>query len=186
MSNNNRFIILRGPSGAGKSTVACRLFNEATVKTTLIQQDYYRFIFNPAGGGSKPNSEVIHEMIEQNCVSALQCGYDVILEGILSVRSYENVLERIISKHDGPSYMFYFDVSFSETAKRHKMREHTSDFTIDDMRQWYDASHRSHHRLEKIVEESFSEAETVQFIKKSIIHDDYDFDRANDEEKLTC
>ena len=164
----NQFIIIRGPSGAGKSTVARKLFESATNRVALIQQDHYRFIFKPAGGGSKTNSAVIHQMIEHNCVSALKAGYDVILEGILSVQSYEAVLDRIIATHNGICYMFYLDVSFEETATRHKTREHTSSFTIEDMRKWYDASHRSHHSLEQIIHESLSEEEAVLFIKKSI------------------
>ena len=168
MLKNNRFIIIRGPSGAGKSTVAQRLFDGTTYQTALIQQDHYRFIFRPSGGGSKTNAAVIHKMIEHNCISALEAGYDVILEGILSVRAYEAVLDRVIMAHSGPSYMFYFNVSFEETARRHKAREHLSDFSVGDMRDWYDASHRSDHQLEQIIDESFSEEEAVLFIQKSI------------------
>lgn len=161
----NRFIILRGPSGSGKSTVASELLRLATVRTALIHQDYYRFIFNPAGGGSKPNSETIHRMIEHNCMVALKDGYDVILEGILSVKSYRRLLDRVIDAHCGPSYMFYFDVSFEETARRHQARKEISDFSVDDMRNWYAAAHRSNHHLEQLIPEEFSVKQTVEYIQ---------------------
>jgi adenylate kinase family enzyme len=161
---NNHFIILRGPSGSGKTTVAKRLFALTERRTALIQQDHYRFIFKPAGGGGQHNSCVIHQMIEHNCTCALADGYDVILEGILSVKSYEAVLDRIIASHSGPSSIFYFDVSFEETAHRHESRRSTCNFTVEDMRLWYADSHRSNHRLEKIIPEHYSEAEIVKFI----------------------
>jgi predicted kinase len=169
MCQNNRFIILRGPSGSGKSTVARVLFDRSSERTALIQQDHYRFIFNPPGGGNKPNSDTIHRMIESNCIVALEDGYDVILEGILSVKSYNVLLERLIDRHKGHSYMFYFDVSLEETLKRHEMRSETSQFSVEDMYEWYRTSGRSNHQLEMIIPESFSIQESVEFIQKSIL-----------------
>jgi predicted ABC-type ATPase len=162
---DNRLIILRGPSGAGKSAVARELFAQAIHKTAIIQQDYYRFIFKPAGGGSMPNSDAIHRMIECNCIVALERGYDVILEGILSARSYCDVLDRIIDAHNGSNYMFYFNISFEETVKRHQTRKHISDFDINEMRKWYEAAHRSNHNLERLIPEDFSMLETVKHIQ---------------------
>ncbi|MCP4176725.1 MAG: kinase [bacterium] len=166
MSRKNRLIILRGPSAAGKSTVAKELFAQSTKKVVIIQQDHYRFIFKPAGGGSKPNSDAIHKMIEHNCLVALDGGYDVILEGILSVRSYFDVLDRVICTHKGTSYIFYFDLSFEETAKRHQTRNHYTNFGVDEMRQWYPAAHRSNHHLERLIPEEFSIQQTVAHIKE--------------------
>ncbi|MCD4654517.1 AAA family ATPase [bacterium] len=168
MYADNRLIIIRGPSGAGKSTVARKLFELATERTALIQQDYYRFIFNPAGGGSKPNSDTIHRMIEHNCTVSLEAGYDVILEGILSVKAYGSLLNRIIDAHKGTSYIFHFDVSFGETARRHETRQNTSDFSVNDMRNWYDVAHKSNHHLEQIIPECFSILETIEFIQKAV------------------
>ena len=163
-AQENRFIMLRGPSGSGKTTIAKRLFALARGRTVLIHQDYYRFIFKPAGGGGRTNSDVIHEMIEHNCRCALAAGYDVILEGILTVKAYSEVLDRIIAKHTGPSFIFYFDTSFEETARRHETRQATSDFTVDDMRPWYTASHRSNHHLERLIPEHYSESDTIAYI----------------------
>lgn len=165
MSVNNRFIIIRGPSASGKTSVAQMLFEKAVGKTAIIQQDHYRFIFKPSGNGSRANSDVIHQMIEHNCKKALEGGYEVILEGILSVKSYGKLLDRVIAGHKGPSYMFYFNVSFEETARRHRTRKEASNFGVDDMREWYDISHRSYHKLERLIPESFSISETVAYIK---------------------
>lgn len=181
-----KLIILRGPSGSGKTTTAEKLFDGAKRRTVLMEQDYYRFIFNPPGGGKKPNSDTIHKMIKHDVLVALEDGYDVIMEGILSVRAYGEVLESIFSRHPNENYIFYFDISFDETQKRHQLRQAAGQahkkarglvqdekrhrrllaFGAEDMREWYPAAHRSNHRFEHIIPESFSQAETLSFIKK--------------------
>jgi adenylate kinase family enzyme len=162
-----KLILLRGPSGSGKSTAAKLLFKGATRKIALIDQDHYRFIFKPAGGGSKPNSDTIHKMIKSDTLIALKDGYDVILEGILSVKSYSEVLDEIFAKHPRENYMFYFNISLEETLKRHETRrEKFPDFGEKEMREWYPIAHRSNHTLEQIIPETFSIEETVKFIKQ--------------------
>lgn len=167
--SNPKLIILRGPSGSGKSTVAKILFESAKRKTALIDQDYYRFIFKPAGGGSKPNSDTIHKMILHNVLQALSDGYDVILEGILSVKSYGKILDEVFAKHPKDNYIFYFDISFEETIRRHKTRiVKNTQFGESDMREWYSAAHRSNHEFEHIIPESFTIKDTTQYIKEVI------------------
>ncbi len=181
---STKLVILRGPSGSGKTTTAKRLFDNAKVRTVLIEQDYYRFIFNPPGGGTKPNSDAIHEMIKNDVLIALKHGYNVILEGILSVVAYGNILEEIFAIHPEENYIFYFDISFDETVKRHKKRqaealdkvhgralvqdikrhERLLDFGEEDMQEWYPASHRSNHKLERIVSQSLNQDEVFNMI----------------------
>jgi adenylate kinase family enzyme len=164
LNNDNCLLILRGPSGSGKTTVAKRLFEIAKRRTALIEQDHYRFIFNPAGSGSKPNSDVIHKMIEHNTMLALQSGYNVILEGILSVKSYKKAIDRIISNHSGSCYIFYFDISFEETVKRHLTKEGNYTYGEAQMREWYPAARKSEHRLENLIPEVFTIDQTVNHI----------------------
>jgi len=157
-------LILRGPSASGKSTIAQQLFSRAKDKTVLIQQDHYRFIFNPSGGGSKPNSEVIHSMIEHNALTALLAGYNVILEGILSVQSYQSIIERLIKQHSGRSFIFYFDIRFEETVKRHNCKKSTYDYGVDEMKEWYLSSYKSGHELEILLGESETEHDIIDKI----------------------
>lgn len=163
-TDNTIFIVLRGPSGSGKTTIAKKLFENAKEKTALIQQDHYRSIFNPAGGGSKTNSKVIHQMIEHNTKVALRQGYNVILEGVLGPKNYGEIIDRIISEHTGSSHIFHFDISFPETLKRHKTKAESSEFGEAEMRVWYLASKKSGHALEKVIPESSIIEETVQYI----------------------
>ena len=152
-----RLIVVRGPSGSGKTTVARRLFERAVRRVCLIEQDHYRFIFRPAGGGSLPNSATIHRMIEHNVMAALADGFDVILEGILSVRSYGPVLDRLFSAGVSEHFLYSFDVSLDETLRRHRTRVTTDcGFTEDDMRDWYPHAHPWGHELEQLIPESAS------------------------------
>jgi predicted kinase len=163
-SGSTKLIVLRGPSGSGKSTLAKKLFASAKRRTALIEQDHYRFIFNPSGGGSKANSDTIHKMIIHDTLICLESGYDVILEGILSEKSYGRVLDDIFVSHPEENYMFYFDISLDETLKRHETRGITG-FGEPEMREWYPSSHRSGHELERVIPEDFTIEESYTFIK---------------------
>lgn len=107
-------------------------------------------------------------MIKSDTLIALRDGYDVILEGILSVRSYGELLDEIFTGHPEKNYMFYFDVSLEETLRRHTGREtKLREFGETEMREWYPAAHRSNHRLEQLIPESLSLEETVRFIQQA-------------------
>ncbi|MEV5765999.1 kinase [Micromonospora sp. NPDC052213] len=69
--------------------------------------------------------------------AALDAGYHVILEGILDNRGHGAILRRLIAEHSGPSTVFYFDVSFDETVRRHLSRAEPIPVTADQMREWY-------------------------------------------------
>ena len=164
--NKSKLIVLRGPSGSGKTTISKILFEKAANRIALIEQDHYRFIFNPAGGGSKPNSDTIHKMITNDTLIALNDGYDVILEGIMGVKSYDAVLEEIFDGHPTNNFVYYFDIGFKETVRRHAIRKATlgSNFEETDMQEWYAASHKSSRILEQVISESSSISDTVNKI----------------------
>lgn len=167
----NKLIILRGPSASGKTTIAKKLFDLSKDKTVLIQQDHYRFIFKPSGGGSKPNSEVIHKMIEHGVKVSLEAGYNVILEGIISVKSYQKIIERLIESHKGKSYIFYFNISLEETLKRHNSKIGDFKYGSEEMKEWYKTSQKSNHELETLIPETNSINQTIgEIIKTSDIN----------------
>jgi predicted kinase len=166
---SSKLIVIRGPSGSGKSTVAKALFESATRKTCLIQQDYYRFIFRSRDDGSKVNSATIHKMIKDNILTALSDGYDVIFEGILASKSYVDDLGEIINKHPTENYLFYFDISIEETLRRHHTRpaRNTSTYTEGDLRTFYPKTYIPAHENERIISEVSSADETLTYIIKT-------------------
>lgn len=163
----NRLIVIRGPSGSGKTSASKELFKTASRRCVIIQQDYYRFIFNPSGGGSKPNSTTIHKMIKSNVSIALDEGYDVILEGILTKKSYGVILDDIFSHHEGPVHLFYFKVSLEETIRRNDDRFEEPGFTADTMRRWFPSAGPLGYSYEHILPESFEQKKVVQFIRET-------------------
>jgi predicted kinase len=166
---SSKLIVIRGPSGSGKSTVAKELFRNAKRKTCLIEQDYYRFIFRSRDDGSKTNSATIHKMIKNNVLTALDDGYDVILEGILATKSYVDDLNEIISKHPSENYFFYFDISLEETMRRHQTRpsRNTSTYTEGDLRAFYPERYIPAHESEMTITEVYSANETLAHIIKA-------------------
>ncbi|MEM7336470.1 MAG: AAA family ATPase [Chloroflexota bacterium] len=165
--SKNMLLVIRGPSGSGKSTVAQKLFKNAAKPTAIIQQDHYRFIFNPPGGGSKPNSTAIHKMIEQNTLIALANNFNVILEGILTMKSYGESLRRISTAHKGPCRFFYFDISLAETIKRNEQRLNLATFTAEDMTNWYPSAGPTGFEGELTVNEHWDETAVYRFIQRS-------------------
>lgn len=163
-----KLIILRGPSGSGKTTTAKALLKLAERKTCLIEQDYYRFIFRPYENGSKANSATMRKMIKENVLIALRDGYDVILEGILSTRSYKELFGEIFREHPSDNHLFYFDISLEETIRRHRTRppRNTPTFTEDDLRTFYSGVYDPVHENEKIIPERFSADETLAYVVK--------------------
>jgi len=163
MRGSSKLIILRGPSGAGKSTVAKKLFKQCKKPTLLIEQDYYRFIFKPAGG--KVNSKTIHKMIKENVLTGLSDGYDVILEGIFNVKSYKVTFSELFDIHPKNNFIFYFDISFKETIKRHRTKPNKDDWSETDMVDWYHPNDHLGYEFEETISEDSSVDQTVTRIK---------------------
>jgi adenylate kinase family enzyme len=163
MQRNSKLIILRGNSGSGKSTIAKALFEQAKKPTVLIDQDHYRFIFKPAGGTL--NSKSIHKMIKANVVLALEDNYDVILEGIFTVKSWKVVFDEIFKKHPEQNYVFYFDISFEETIKRHRTKPNKNEWSEADMKEWYNHKDFMGYDFEYTISEKSTKNDTVKKIK---------------------
>lgn len=105
-------------------------------------------------------------MIKDNVLTALDSGYDVILEGILSAKSYAGDVREIIRAHPAEHYSFYFDVSLEETLRRYAQRasRDTKTYKEDDLRTFYPRSYEPIWKGERVISESFSVEEAVVFI----------------------
>jgi predicted kinase len=162
--SDTRLIILRGPAGAGKSSVAARLL-ESPRPTALIEQDAYRFRFNVREG--EAYSRTVRRMIRDNILTALGNGYDVVAEGIFSTRGYREVFATLFGAHPRNNYLFYFDVSFEETVRRHRGRAKAGLFTEADMRTWYKPHDQLGYDFERVIGESSTLDDTVETIRSA-------------------
>ena len=163
--NDTHLVVLRGPSAAGKSSVAARLL-ESPRPTALIAQDAYRFIFNVREGATY--SKAVRQMIHDNVLAALGNGFDVIVEGILNAKGYRDVFAALFREHPRNNHLFYFDISFEETLRRHRGRTPTAVFSETDMRTWYSARDLLGFDFERVVEEASTLDDTVRSIRRAI------------------
>ena len=157
----SKLIVLRGPSGAGKSTVASLLHSRVVNKTALIDQDYYRHtMFNNLHSDLEAPRYVMFAGIQ----TALDHGYDVIVEGFLGMGKYKRYFDELLIHHPTENYFFYFDVSFAETLRRHKTRQKSSLFTIEKMQELYSRTGPSEYLGERIISETTSAEQACTLI----------------------
>jgi thymidylate kinase len=148
-----KLIILRGPSGAGKSTVAKMLHKTMGGKTALIEQDYIKLeMFD----GSEESREAVRNMVMINIRAALDMSCDVVAEGFFNAAGYKERFEKLFEGHPEDNYLFYFDISFEETARRHATREKSQLFNPEDMKEWYSLASPYNHPHEHIIPENYT------------------------------
>ncbi len=132
-TSSTKLIILRGNSGSGKSSVAQAVRAKASGKIALIEQDYLRrIVLEERETAGADNIEFIRKMVE----FSLARGYHVILEGILASQRYSTMLKELITMCPD-HYVYYFDVSFEETLRRHATKSNANKFGEKEMRNWY-------------------------------------------------
>ena len=162
MIYTQKLVILRGNSGSGKSSIAKKLREESSRKIALIEQDYLRRTVLKEK--EKTDGDNI-DLIYQTVIFSLEHKYDVILEGILNFKRYGKMLQALI--HQCPDhYVYWFDITFEETLKRHVTKGNAHEFGEMEMRKWYNQDDRTRFLNEKIIPESSSFNETVKYIQK--------------------
>jgi adenylate kinase family enzyme len=149
---SGKLIILRGNSGSGKTTVAKRLRERNTRKIALIEQDVIR---REILREKEANDAVNNILIQHIAEIALEHGYDVILEGILRFSRYEAILRELVKKCP-EHYIYYFDIPFEETVRRHKTKSNAHEFGEKEMRVWYKDKDITAFEGEKIIPETLS------------------------------
>jgi len=106
------------------------------------------------------------DMVVNNVLFGLEKGYDVILEGILNIKTDKFMFDKIFAAHPKENHFFYLDVSYEETLRRHKTRPEKAEFGEEAMKEWWGWSARTDHNNETIIPESSTLAETVEIINK--------------------
>jgi len=157
-----KLIIVRGPSGAGKSTASRELLKRSSRPTLLVSEDYIRLMFSDH---HRTGHGVSKELTITAVSHGLRNGYDVIYEGILNVKT-DPQLEAFLKDRSEENYLFYLDVSFDETLKRHQTRPQKSDFGSEAMKRWWNYASPMGNTAETLIPESSSLEETVAAINR--------------------
>lgn len=156
-------VIIRGNSGSGKTTTAREVRRRYGRGAALLEQDHLRRVVLREHDSSD-NDPVAPMFITTTARTALELGYHVILEGILHTGRYAKVLHTLIEQHSGPVAVFYIDVSFDETVRRHLNRAEPIPVTADQMRDWYTPRDLLDLAGETLIPETSSLDETVATI----------------------
>lgn len=164
MKNISKLIIIRGPSGAGKSSVARALLKNSQRPTLLVSVDQTRKQFSDQ---KTPDHQATKEMVMNNSLLGLGKGYDVILEGILNIKTDKFMFDKIFAAHPKENYFFFLDVGYDETLRRHETRPEKAEFGEESMKKWWGWSLPAKHEKEVVIPETSSLEATVAKIQKT-------------------
>ncbi|TCC55233.1 kinase [Kribbella pittospori] len=154
----SRLVVLRGNSGSGKSTTARAVRERVGRGVAWIEQDYLRRIL--LREHDRPGAPNVG-LIDQTARYALENGYHVMLEGILYSPTYGDMLRQLIADHVGRTGVYYFQLSFEETVRRHATRPLAKTVTPEQMRDWYQPCDLLNVPGEQVIDPSSSLDETT-------------------------
>ena len=107
------------------------------------------------------------ELIYRLCSYGNQLNKIVILEGILRRDIYGDMLTKLISDFNGLARVYYFDIPFNETLRRHATKPNAHEFGEAEMRQWW----RSSDVLGVKEEQIFNEKMSADDMLRKILND---------------
>ena len=166
MTTSHPLIILRGNSGCGKTSTARLLQCQLGYGTMLVSQDVVRReILRVKDSESNPAIQLIYDL----CMYGNNVDYTVILEGILSNKKYGAMLRRLLDDFQGEKLIYYFDVSFEETVRRHATKPSAHEFGESEMRQWWKDQDVLNVPGEQRIGEQLSQAEIVDLIHRDVL-----------------
>lgn len=159
-------VIVRGNSASGKTTAAREARRRYGRGAALLEQDYLRRTLLREHDSAHINP-VAPTFITTTARTALDLGYHVILEGILHTERYADALHQLIDRHPGPTAVFYLDVSYEETIRRHHTRAEPIPVTADEIRRWYTHRDLLNVPTETVIPETSTFEQTVATILHS-------------------
>jgi predicted kinase len=158
---STRLIVLRGNSASGKSSVAAEIRNRYGRGIAIVGQDNMRRTVlreRDIPGGANI------ELIDTVARYALDRGYHTIVEGILCAAYYADMLSALCQDHRGISRLYYLDVPFEETMRRHATKPQAAEYGRAEMSGWYLKHDLIPGDIEDVVPASSSLDDTVERI----------------------
>lgn len=159
MTTKPILVTLRGNSASGKSTVARRVQRALPRgRAAVIGQDpVRRDLLWEHDTGQGDTISLLETMVDH----CLQRGRTVIIEGIFKAARYQEMHERMIARHDGPSLIYYLDVSLPETLRRHALKPIAATVSNQEVASWYAARDVLGTPQEVVLPEATSEDDIV-------------------------
>lgn len=160
-----KLVIIRGNSASGKSTIARIVREKLGENTMFVPQDVVRremlYVKDRVG-----NPAI--NLISKIALYGKEIGYNVVLEGILSKKLYEDVLNNLISQYGDNAYVFYMDVSFNETLRRHNTKPKRHEYGEEKMREWWLEKDYLNLPNEYIIPEGYDARKAVEYILATV------------------
>ena len=161
-----KLIIIRGNSGSGKTTTARRLQQTFPAGTAmLVSQDVVRIgMLNVKDHPDNPAIDLIQTLCEYG-----KNRFDyVILEGILGASKYRSMLLSLITDFDNQAWVYYYDLTFAETLKRHQQRAKSLEFGKTEMQRWWLEKDYLDVSREMILTSDLNQDAVVELIRKAV------------------
>jgi predicted kinase len=163
-ANNSKLIIIRGNSGSGKTTLATALQRHYGRNTMLISQDKIRremlWVKDIKNNAAIP---LLVDLIKYGRENSKV----TILEGILYSDIYTRLFQTVVEEYQKNVHAFYFELSFNETLKRHKLKQ-TKDFGEDEMKQWWREKDYVNSLQENTLTSNLSISDAVSYIVSKV------------------
>ena len=132
----------------------------------LVSQDMVRReMLRVKDSENNPAIQLIYDL----CMYGNNVGYTVILEGILSSKKYGAMLHRLLNDFQGEKLIYYFDISFEETVRRHTTKPNAHEFGESEMRQWWKDQDVLSVPGERRIGEQLTQAEIVHTIHRDVL-----------------
>jgi adenylate kinase family enzyme len=161
----SQLIIIRGNSGSGKTTIAKSLQNHFGHGTLLVSQDTVRRdMLKVHDRDGNLAIDLIRQIAEYG---KDKCQF-VIVEGILNKKRYGDMLKHLIQFFNEKAYVYYFDLSFEETVKRHNSRQKKSEFGEDSLRAWWNPNDYLGVDQETKFTDDMSQDDVLQLILRQV------------------
>jgi predicted kinase len=160
-SESTRLIALRGNSASGKSTVAAEIRSRYGRGLAIVGQDNLRRVV--LREHDKPNAANIG-LIDLTARYALDHGFHVIVEGILYASHYGDMLTALSADHLGTTRLYYLDVPFEETLRRHATKPQATEYGEAEMSAWYHELDLLPGGIEQVIPARSSLNDTVRLV----------------------
>ena len=128
----------------------------------MLEEDYFRRVILQRRDDDRTACK---RMLRECALVALDAGFHVVLEGILVARHHEQVVTDLLAHNPGTRFLFYFEVSLAESLNRHRAKPIADVGHESSLREWYGAAAPLHHRGEKIIPETWTVQQAVDFIQ---------------------
>lgn len=182
MNMNRKIIIIRGPAGSGKSTITKLLLEELKEQSNKFkgsdEEDNHRFAYleqdhfrNTIAGKYRGCRELSARLLLENAKACVECGYHVVMEGILNKQHYgESLFDPLIALYGEVNVkFFYLDASLALTQERHLTRSKADEFGVEKLEEWFASASPTQYGSEIVIPAAeYSAKDIVEMIVKVI------------------